>query len=132
VALHRLVSKLGLEDRVIFYDHLPDPAFWLQGIDIFISNSYWEGHQVALVEAMASGCYCLCHFWDGAEEVVPSDQLYGTDMQLQELILEYAALSETERRDRQARMRAIAAERFDIEITKARIRDVIEAASVGW
>ena len=59
VAIRQLVDRLNLQESVIFYDHIANTADWLRGIDIFISNSYWEGHQVALVEAMASGCYCL-------------------------------------------------------------------------
>ena len=125
VALLRLIEKLGLRDDVTHYDHVSDPSGWLQRMDIFISNSYWEGHQVALIEAMAAGCHCLSHFWDGAEEVLPTENLYATDAQLQRMILEYCSLPDHEKRDRQARMRAIAVEKFDIEATKSRIRAIL-------
>jgi anti-sigma regulatory factor (Ser/Thr protein kinase) len=55
VACRRLVQKLELCDCVHFHEHVSDTADWLRSIDVFISNSYWEGQQVALLEALASG-----------------------------------------------------------------------------
>lgn len=127
-AVHRLVEKLRLDDIVRFYGHVSAPEAWLDQIDIFISNSYWEGHQVALVEAMASGCYCLSHAWDGAEEVLPADNLFVTETELREKIVEYAELTEGSRRERRQIMRDIACAKFDLEETKARIREVVEEA----
>lgn len=125
-ANYRLVEKLGLEDAVQFYGRVSDTPEWLEKIDVFVSNSYWEGHQVALIEAMAAGCYCLAHFWDGAEETLPMENLFASETELQQKIIEYASLSETERRKRQALMRSIANQKFDIEQTKGQIRRVIE------
>jgi glycosyltransferase involved in cell wall biosynthesis len=126
VAVHRLVEKLNLRDDVIFYDYVATPQAWLEKIDIFISNSYWEGHQVALVEAMATSCYCLSHFWDGAEEVVPPENLYATEVELEQKIIEYANQPEQEKRQHQVQMRAIACEKFDINQTISQIRQVVE------
>lgn len=125
-AVYRLVDKLDLEDAVQFYGHVSDTAAWLRGIDIFISNSYWEGHQVALIEAMASGCYCLSHFWAGAEETLPAENLFATEAELQRKISDYADQQEVERERQQNLMRAIACEKFDIEQTKFKTRAAIE------
>ena len=78
------------------------------------------------MEAMASARYVLSHQWDGAEELVPPEQLFLTSSQLNARILEYAGLSEAERRSRQAAMRARACELFDMEHIKSQIRTVIE------
>lgn len=125
-ALRGLVRRLGLDDYVVFHGHVTDTPGWLRQIDIFISNSYREGQQVALLEAMATGCCCFSHVWDGAEEVLPPEYLYTTDAELQAKINAYVQQPEEERRTRRARMRAIAEERFDIETTKAKIRAIID------
>ena len=125
VALHRLVTKLGLDDVVIFYDHVADTAGWLRNIDIFISNSYWEGHQVALVEAMATGCQCFSHFWDGAEEVLPPENLYVTERELCEKIIHYSHLSPAERQERRMQMRSIACNQFDANRQHKEIAQVV-------
>lgn len=124
-ASHRLVKKLKLDDSVHFYGHVSNTASWLKNIDVFVSNSYWEGHQVALIEAMATGCHCLSHFWDGVEETLPAENLFITEGELQQKIIEYAELSEVERGRRQTMMQTLAQEKFDIDRTKAEIRQAI-------
>jgi glycosyltransferase involved in cell wall biosynthesis len=93
-ALHFAVEQLNIKDNVTFYGSMKDPWSWYPKIDIFVSNSYSEGLQVAPMEAMATGCYVLSHHWRGADELVPADHLYLTDNQLQAKILEYCALPE--------------------------------------
>lgn len=130
-ALQRLVEKLHLQDAVTFYDHIQDVAGWLPTIDVFISNSYWEGQQVALMEAMASGCYCLSHCWDGVEEMLPECNVFVTDNELRTMLLTYAEFSESERAQAQARLRAIAEDRFDERRMVRQISAIIEASSAG-
>ena len=125
-ALTRLVKELNLSNAVNFNGYVNNVSGWLQNIDIFISNSFWEGQQVALLEAMASGCYCLSHFWAGAEEMLPPENLYITEADLQQKIITYANLSETEKAAQHAHLRNLAVKNFDIERTKAGIRQVIE------
>jgi hypothetical protein len=81
---------------------------------------------------MASGCYCLSHFWDGAEETLPPDNLYSDEFKLQEKIIRYAALSEAQKDKQRALMRSIVCERFDIEQTKREIHRVIEEAAGAY
>lgn len=123
-----LVDKLGLRDHVFLYGYV-DPGQWLPKMDIFVSNSYWEGQQNALIEAMAAGCYSLSHVWDGAEEILPEENLFSTETSLVEKILAYAAMSEEEKNDRQHQMRAIAVEKYGLEDFIDRYHALIE--SVG-
>ncbi len=128
-AIHYLVKQLGLQNQVVFDGFLPDPSGWYSQMDIFISNSYSEGLQVALMEAMASGCYCLSHHWKGADEMLPEENLYFRDEQMLEKISAYIALPDAERLTVRAKMREIACDRFDIEKTKKTVINVIK--SVG-
>lgn len=125
-ALHHIVDILNLEDRITFYGNVTDTWNWYHKIDIFISNSYSEGLQVAPMEAMASGCYCLVHGWSGSEELVPEENRFNTGSELQEKILQYTRSSEGEKQRQRARMRAMACDRFDIEKTKREIRQVVD------
>ena len=125
-AVQHLIQRLSLGDSVQLYGRVDSVAGWLQSIDIFISNSYWEGQQVALLEAMAAGCYCLSHCWAGVEEVLPPENIFTTDVDLREKILAYAALSEEEKRQEQMKMRTIAEERFDERRMVQKIIEIIE------
>jgi glycosyltransferase involved in cell wall biosynthesis len=124
-ALHYIVNKLDLQNNVTFYGNVRDTWNWYTKIDIFISNSYSEGLQVAPMEAMASGCYCLSHYWDGANELLPDANLYYTDRELQMKILQYIDLPDSEKQNLRIQMREMACDKFDIEQTKTQIRQVI-------
>jgi glycosyltransferase involved in cell wall biosynthesis len=125
-AVYDVVERLGLKESVIFHDYVTDTAAWLQQIDIFISNSYWEGQQVALIEAMATGCYCLSHFWAGVEEILPPENVYVTENELREKIVAYSELSDAEKNHLQRKIRSIACEKFDIERIKPQIRQIVK------
>jgi glycosyltransferase involved in cell wall biosynthesis len=130
-AIQSLVKKLGIEDQVTFYGEIFDAWNWYSKIDIFISNSYSEGLQVAPIEAMASGRYCLSHRWDGAEELLPENNLFYTDQDLQEKILAFCQLSSEEKQKSSRLMRELACEKFDINQTKAQIRRLIQDVALG-
>jgi len=112
-AIRELIERLQLQEHVTLLGPVSDPANFYSSIDIFLSNSFWEGQQNALLEAMASGNYCLSHCWGGAEEVLPPEQIFVTDADLQEKLLAYSLLSNAEKATRQARMRQLAEDRFD-------------------
>jgi glycosyltransferase involved in cell wall biosynthesis len=124
--LKDLVSRLGLQDRVTFYGDVKDPEAWYRRIDIFISNSYSEGLQVSPMEAIASGCYCLSHCWDGAGELLPGENLYLTDQQLVEKVLAFSQAAAPLRRRMRERLRGLIVENFNVDRTKLRIRQLIE------
>jgi glycosyltransferase involved in cell wall biosynthesis len=127
-ALQSLVRRLSLEDVVTFDGFVSDPPEWYRKIDIFVSNSYSEGLQVSPMEAMASGCYTLSHRWEGAEELLPGDCLYFTESELLCNIRRYCELPEDARDEQRARMRSIAATRFNIAVNAPRIAQLIDDA----
>jgi len=131
-ALRYLVQRLNLQDKVTFYGTVKDAAEWHQRIDIFISNSYSEGLQVSPMEAIASGCYCLAHAWDGADELLPADDIFLTNAELIQKILSYANSSPQERRLRQAAQLGIVRARFDMNVIKAQVRQLVEEVGAGW
>lgn len=120
-AIRELIERLDLTEHVSLLGPVSDPASFYQEIDIFLSNSFWEGQQNALLEAMASGCYCLSHCWGGVEEVLPPEQIYVTDSELQAKLAAYAALSEHEKTEKQMRTRQIVKDKFSETEMVARV-----------
>jgi glycosyltransferase involved in cell wall biosynthesis len=125
-AMQSLVKKLELDEKVTFYGRVENTSDWLRGMDIFVSNSYSEGLQSALIEAMASGCYCLSHHWDGADEILPEEYLFLTDKALYEKIAQYCCFTEEVKTQQSIIMRKIAFEKLDLEGSLRRVRQVIE------
>lgn len=130
-ALQVLVADLGLIDKVIFYGDVSHPQDWYSKIDIFISNSYSEGLQVSPMEAIASGCCCFSHGWDGANELFPDEFIYYSEHELIELILEYSDLPSELKKKEIGKLQRIVHERYDIDKTKVQIRQVIEKAGLS-
>ncbi len=128
-ALQTIVRELGIESNVTFYGNITNPESWYENIDIFLSNSYSEGLQVAPMEAMASECYVLSHGWEGADELLPEQNLYITDRELISKILEYSAAPDRVKHERKALLRDRVIRNFNIDQTKVHIRSVIENAA---
>jgi glycosyltransferase involved in cell wall biosynthesis len=124
-ALQRLVDKVNLREHVTFHGEIVKPWEWYPNIDVFVSNSYSEGMQVALMEAMASGCYCLAHHWDGVEELLPAEYLYYTETELQDKVLQYFELTTAEQRRHQEHLRQIVCDQVDEKNIHAQIRQLI-------
>ena len=93
-----------------------------------VSNSYWEGMQNALVEAMATGCYCLAHFWEGVEEILPDEYIYIAPADLEEKIAAYCGSAEATKWAHQAELRTIVEERFNLPAMLARMRAIVTQA----
>lgn len=130
-SLHFIVEQLKLQERVTFYGNVSEAWNWYRTIDIFVSNSYSEGLQVAPMEAMACGCYTLSHAWEGAEELVPLPHLFTTSRDLQQKVLAYCALPEAARQAEAAAMRAFACEHFDIHKTVQDVLSAIDEVAAG-
>jgi hypothetical protein len=81
------------------------------------------------MEAMASGCYCLSHYWTGANELLPAENLYVSHTELCQKIMQFSAKSADEKKDIADFMRQYACDNFDIEPVKAKIRTVLEEAA---
>lgn len=124
--VRNLINKLGLEKSVFLQGTIVDTPSWFQGIDIFVSNSCTEGLQVSLLEAMASGCYCLSYAWDGVEEVLPPTNIYLTENELLEKVSNYCSASEEEKLLKQAQMRSRVEDAFDIDEKKVQICQILE------
>ena len=125
-ALQSVVMDLGIKEKVTFYGNIEKTWDWYHNIDIFISNSYSEGLQVAPMEAMASGCFCLAHRWRGADELLPQENLYFTSTELVEKILTYCNLSDAEKLEQKQQMRLLAQKNFDINQTIKQIVNAID------
>jgi glycosyltransferase involved in cell wall biosynthesis len=131
-AIQILVQKLGLQGRITLYGKTADPENWYRHIDIFISNSYSEGLQLAPMEAIASGCYTLVHDWDGADELLPPEYLFLTDNDLNGRISHYCDLPDDERQKHRVRQLALVCQNFDINQIKRQIRQVVEEVGQAY
>ena len=58
-ALESLAQDLGVHGQVRWLGLRRDVPAILAAVDVFAMPSHWEGHSVALLEAMASGCALL-------------------------------------------------------------------------
>ncbi|MFQ5599795.1 MAG: glycosyltransferase [Candidatus Krumholzibacteriia bacterium] len=58
-SLEEQTVRLGLEEKVRWLRFRGDVPRILKTVDVFALPSRWEGHSVALLEAMAAGCACL-------------------------------------------------------------------------
>lgn len=126
IAVKHLIHKLDLRGSVTMYDHVAEPEHWLRKMDIYISNSYWEGQSVALLEAMASGCYAMAHFWNGSDDILPQEAIYSSDADMAQKIIAYADLPAAAKEARREQMRALACQHYDMRNVIQQIEQVIE------
>ena len=76
----RTVKELAEQDsRISIIPELKgasEVAEFMQSQDIIVSHSREEGTHVAVMEAMATGCYPLISCWKGADVVYPAKYVY--------------------------------------------------------
>ena len=125
-AVISLPSRLDIKKNVIFYGNVQNASEFYKKIDIFISNSYSEGLQVSPMEAISSGAYCFSHFWPGAQELLPDENLYYTDSELGEKIFEFESLSESEKHQKQKKLRDEVLTKCNINLVSELVRKSIE------
>ncbi len=53
--LEKLITELGMTDRIALPGHVDDLPAWMRRADLFVLSSIWEGFGNVLVEAMAVG-----------------------------------------------------------------------------
>lgn len=128
LAIQDLIQRLNLQNMITLYGNISQPESWYHKIDILISNSYSEGLQVAPMEAMASGCYCLSHRWAGAEELLPEENLFYSNTELQKKVLDYCEATEADKQIQREFLRDRITTNFNIDKTKIQIREIIENA----
>lgn len=125
-AVISLPSRLDIENNVIFYGNVQNASEFYKKIDIFISNSYSEGLQVSPMEAISSGAYCFSHFWPGAQELLPDENLYYTDSELGKKIFEFESLPESEKHQKQKKLRDEVLTKCNINLVSELVRKSIE------
>jgi glycosyltransferase involved in cell wall biosynthesis len=125
-AVISLPSRLKIDDNVIFYGNVQNPSEFYKKIDIFISNSYSEGLQVSPMEAISSGAYCFDHFWPGAQELLPHENLYSKDSELGEKIFEFERLPGSEKLQMQKNLRNGVLTKCNITLVSELVRKSIE------
>lgn len=130
-AIQSLIQRLNIGSKVTCHGHIAKPEMWYPQIDILISNSYSEGLQVTPIEAMASGCHCLSHNWEGADELFSESNLFFTANELQDRILHYAGLTETGRKIVRLEAYSNVREKFNVDRTKIQIQNLIECVAQG-
>lgn len=127
-SLHDLVRRLKIEDKVTFYGRVNERWDWYQKMDIFVSYSYSEGMPVAPIEAIASGCYCLSHWWEGADEIFSQEQIFVTEDEFVEKVVAYCCATEEERRKMSESQRRFVRDNCDLHKVSLRIQEVLELA----
>jgi len=72
------IHQMGLEDRVIFTDYVPedDLVYLYNGAEFFIYPSLWEGFGLSAIEAMACGCPVAASNIPVFKEVIQESGLY--------------------------------------------------------
>jgi len=73
--LERHARKLGVSDRVLLHGFVPDVSPFLHGCDIFVLPSLYEGMPNAAMEAMVHGKPAILTRVDGAEELIPNEDI---------------------------------------------------------
>ena len=58
--LKEMVTKLHIEDRVLFFPYQENPCIYLSYFDIYVMPSYSEGFGLAIVEAALAGKSIVC------------------------------------------------------------------------
>ena len=85
-AMKHFVETNGLQQAVVYDGWQEDVPGWLSEKQYIICSSLMEGHPVALMEAMATGCKPLIYNFPGAADMFPSEYLWSRQEDLWELL----------------------------------------------
>lgn len=129
-ALTRLISKLGLEDRVTLAGHVPDPASRFGSFDLFLLSSDYEGVPAVLLEALAAGLPIVTTRSSRSIASMMADGLLAHIVPAEDDAAFAAAIADarTLRQDRDAAQAQ--ARRFTVEEAALAYRDVFARALV--
>lgn len=87
----RLVYDLGIADRVDFPGYVNDVSYLLNGCDVAVSTSRYEGLPFNIMEAMASGLPIIASDIAGHNDLLESDSLYKSVEELKnKLAMQYS------------------------------------------
>lgn len=76
-SLRKEVADRKLETTFEFVGPVPDPWRYLEGIEVFVLPSLWEGMPFALLEAMGSGLPVVATDVGGIRDAIPNEA-FGT------------------------------------------------------
>ena len=75
-AIDSFIENNELKGSVFFYGFQKDVYEWLVSMSYILCSSLMEGHPVALMEAMATGCKPLIYHFPGADSLYPKQYLW--------------------------------------------------------
>jgi glycosyltransferase involved in cell wall biosynthesis len=84
------ISKLGLEDSVIWEEHGKDVQEWFQKIQHVFSPSEFESFHMAIPEGMASGAIPIIRNWEGADQLYPKKFVFKDIQEAVHIIRKYS------------------------------------------
>jgi glycosyltransferase involved in cell wall biosynthesis len=127
-AIKDLIRRLGIGEKVTFDGYVNDRWDWYQQIDIFVSYSYSEGMQVSPIEAAASGCYCLSHWWEGADEIFTKEQIFLTETEFINKARDYIYVDEINKQQMRQPFIEYVQKFCDLTKINKEIQNIIEKA----
>jgi glycosyltransferase involved in cell wall biosynthesis len=128
--IFRLVSELGLQDRVLFPGFVPDAELpqWYRAAEAFVYPSLFEGFGLPVLEAMACGTPVLCSRIGSLTEIVGEAALTVPPMAETEWMAAMALLARQPQLRQELGRRGLAqAQRFSWEATALATLEVYQA-----
>lgn len=115
------------KNQIIYHSAMSRDAYreYLRNLDIIVSNSMQEGYHLAIFEAMAYGVYPLVHKWFGADALFPDENLFLTQRELVDKILEWDRLRLEQKYKKSAAMQRFVRQRHNEQKCMKKVVDVI-------
>lgn len=114
-SLQAMARDLGVFDRTTWLGLRRDVPAILAALDVFAMPSHWEGHSIALLEAMAAGCALLVSDLPEITETTQDAAIRVTPGSADSIARGLQALLDPERRRRSAESARKQVQRFSIE-----------------
>lgn len=131
--LKSLAAELGLTEHVSFLGYRKDIPAICASCDLFVFMSHQEGLPVALMEAMACGLPVVCSAIRGNTDLIETGV---TGLLAEKTPQSVAAAIQIMRENPELREQAAAAARkkvreFDLDVVRARMKEIYEAAGAA-
>ena len=124
------VSRLGLQNSVLFTGSVGNANEWYQAMDVFVLPSVWEGLPVSGIEAQTADLPCVFSDDVTREAAVLSNVSFVSRSEAPDIWAE-KILSYKNTLGRVSRKSEIQAAGFDIEIEAARLMELYEDMTAG-
>ena len=134
IALEKLITELGMNDKVRLVGWIEDVPGFLSTIDLFVSSAHSEPFGLSIVEAMAAGVPVVATASEGAREIIEDRESgrlvpIGDSASLARVIDELMN-DETERRRLAQNAKAVAREQFSLERMVERTEELYKSTKV--